>query len=234
MFLWSLASFYMASSALGKLYVHSDGTITNKDKKLIKDFFPNSIVVESNDVFDSEKSELYKYPVIEKFRKENPDFIHGRKFIDAYFLSDKKFHLVIDCDILWFGDPKEISGQIINDGHKSFMTKDVGDYPVHFKDGTTFGSGVNSGIDFYRKENLLIDKFSEFLNKVDQSHKSAHFIEQTGFAYCLKNLELLSYERYSIKGEITKTIIAKHYIGPRREMFFIEGVNVMKEKLLKI
>ncbi len=232
MFLWSLASFYLESSVLGKLYIHSDGTLTMKDKKIIKSFFPDSVVIEDDEVFDKEKSELYKYSVVDKFRKENPDFIHGRKFIDAYFLSDRKFHLIIDCDILWFGDPTEIVEQVISDGDKSFMTKDSSDHPIHFKDGSKFGAGINSGIDFYKKDNLPMDKFTEFLNKVDHDHKSAHFIEQVGFAYVLENLEILPYERYSIKGGVIDKTISKHYVGPRREMFFIEGVKRIKGKIL--
>ncbi len=232
MFLWSLASFYLESSVLGKLYVHSDGTLTEKDKKIIKSFFPDSVVIEGDEVFDKDKSDLYKYEVVEKFRKENPDFIHGRKFIDAYFLSDKKFHLVIDCDILWFGNPTEIAEQVTGNGEKSFMTKDTGEYPIHFKDGTTFGAGFNSGIDFYKKDSLSMNKFTEFLNKVEHSHKSTHFIEQAGFAYVLKNLEILSYERYSIKGGVTDKTVSKHYVGPRREMFFVGGIRKIKTKIL--
>lgn len=232
MFIWSLASFYLNSRVLGMLYVHDDGTLTHKDKKVIKDFFPNSVIISSNDVYDKENSDLHKYPVIEEFRKNNPNFIHGRKFIDAYFLSSKKFHLVIDCDILWFADPKEISDQVINDGLKSHMTKDVKDFPVHFKDGTTFGDGINSGIDYYRKENLSMDKFTEFLLKVDMEHKSSHFIEQVGFAYCLKNLELLDYERYSTKGGMKAETVSMHYVGPRRESFFLHGIKLIKEKIL--
>jgi len=82
------------------------------------------------------------------------------------------------------------------------LSKDVKDFPVHFKDGSKFGDGVNSGIDYYPKANLSMDKFTEFLDRVDHDHPSAHFIEQVGFAYCLKNLELLPYNRYSTKGGI--------------------------------
>src|SRR3990167_8931286 len=40
MALWSLSSFYATSNFTGKLYIHSDGTLTHNDQKVLLKFFP--------------------------------------------------------------------------------------------------------------------------------------------------------------------------------------------------
>lgn len=230
MFLWSMKSFYQVLTKVGQLYIHDDGTFNDSDIKIFNKYFPNAIIVRPKDIFKKQTGKMNKYPEIKKFRHDN-DIIYLRKFIDPYFISDKEYRLIIDNDLIWFQNPLEIENVVEKNLKTSFMTKDKSNKPIHFKDGTTFGGGYNSGIDFYHQDSFSMDILKEYLYKVDLEHKEIRFIEQAGYAYCLQNLELLPYERYTIRGGYKEAVV-KHYTGPRRELFYAEGIEVMKDKLL--
>ncbi len=229
MFVWSLASFYRVSGIRGQLYVHNDTTFTDEDRRIIKNFFPSAIIVEPNDIFEKAKDKLDKYPTVKKFRTEMANFHYFKKMIDPYFISDKKYRLIIDNDMIWLKTPAEIKEQVCKEYTNTFMTKDSGQKPIYFKDGSSFGSGFNSGIDFYRADDLDMDKYSEFLLKVDQTNPGRKMMEQAGYAYSLKKLKLLPDDKYIIKAKVTDKTVVKHYTGPKRHFFYIQGIEYVRK-----
>ncbi len=231
MLVWSLASFYKVSNVIGKLFIHNDGSLTLKDKETIKKFFPSAVIIDPEKFLEKYSNKLKKYPVIEKFRLENYSF-WLKKIIDPHFVSDKKYHLIIDSDILWFGNLKEIEEEINSKGKKSFMMHGKNKCPVYLKDGTALNGGLslfNAGLVFCLKDNLNMEKLSELFNKIDR-RKSIVFMEQFGYAYSLENLVALSEKRYSLKEKIDDKTIAFHYTGPLRHKFYIEGIELILNK----
>lgn len=232
MTIWALASFYKVSSVIGLLYIHDDGSLTQADKKQLNKFFPSSILVESSKFLENFEETLNAYPVLKKFRSTYNNFSF-KKIIDPYFVSDKKFHLILDSDVLWFKQPTELESVLQGQENKSFMQYNNISIPVTFKDGNKTDdkiSKMNAGIILYSKENFDVDKLSQFLEKLDTSiFKNLHFADQAGHAYCLKNLEALP-ARYKIKGEVNQATVVRHYTGPRRPLFYIEGLELLKNK----
>lgn len=237
MLIWSLASFYQVMDAFGELYVHSDGTLNKKDKKILNKFFPSARIIEPQEFLEEYRGALEKYPLIKEFRFDYPQFFLLKKLIDPYFVSDKKRRLIIDSDLIWFKKP-EIIEENINSQKSLMMQGRVGAQAnhVYFKDGSRLVdklANYNSGIVLYAKENFNLGRLIEFLEKIDLNRKeNEHFIEQAGYAYSLDNLHGLPEGDYQIKDAARQQTIVKHYTAPRRPWFYLEGLELLKNKFL--
>ena len=235
MTIWSLASFYSNMDVVGELFIHNDGSLNQNDQNILKKFFPSSQIINPKHLFENHNTELEKYPIIKKFRSELTNYFLLKKLIDPYFVSNKKFHLIIDSDLLWFLSPKDISTNIAEDCRWSLMMKNNNNCYVHFKNGRLDDNlaTFNSGIVLYDKINFSLDKLSDYLEKIDTNNKeNAHFIEQVGYAYCLNNPVQLAEDLYTIKGSVESKTVVKHYTSPRRPLLFTEGLEFLKSRIL--
>lgn len=235
MSVWSLASYYQNTTIIGQLYIHSDGSLTDKDKAILKNFFPISKIEDTKNFEDKYIDRLENFPTIKKFRIELTKFFLLKKIVDQHFVSDSNLHLVIDSDLLWLKKIDEIEEGIDQGANNSLMITNNGLAQVYFKGGVAIddkAASFNSGIVLYKKENFDLDKFTEYLEKIDiDDPRNVHFIEQAGFAYCLKNLVGLPLEKYHIQGDIAPETVMKHYTSPRRAQFYFEGLPIMKDKI---
>jgi len=216
MFIWSLASFYKNMNIIGQLYIHSDGSLTQKDKSILNKLFPSAKIIE--------KKSDYQYLLLQKL-------------FDPYYLSDKKIHLIIDSDLLWFKNSKEIEGEIKNNAQNSLMMVGQGiGCPVYFNNNKKLSaelSYLNSGIVLYHKDNFNLDKLEKYLAHIDNTNlANKHFVEQAGYASCLENIKPLPESKYIIKGPVQAETIVKHYTSPRRPLFYIEGLKILAKKSL--
>jgi hypothetical protein len=55
---WALCSFYHNSGLSGRLYIHNDGSLTDKDEEVFKIFFPESLVVNSSNFLQDYSEEI--------------------------------------------------------------------------------------------------------------------------------------------------------------------------------
>jgi hypothetical protein len=227
MTLWSLSSFYEKSELSGELYLHDDGSLNEKDKNIFKRFFPNAKILGIDEI--KKGNYLQNYTIMKKFRLESKKYFLLKKIIDTYFLSDKNIHLIIDSDLIWFEKSQELIQEIEKGCENSLMMSNNNFSFVHFKNTEKLNeekASYNSGIVLYKKENFDLAKLEEYLEKIDEENKeSVHFIEQAGFAVCLKNLKKLDEKKYIIKETVDNETIVKHYTSPRRPLFYIEGIN---------
>ncbi len=240
MLIWSLASFYQVMSIIGELYIHNDGTLNVRDKKILKKFFPSAKIIEPNEFFEKRNSELERCPLIKKIRDECPEYVLLKKLLDPYLVSDKKHLLIIDSDLMWFKRPEEIEQEIQNGCLNSLMmsgaAKDGQLNYVYYQDGTKLSADLaafNSGIVLYRKENFNLEKLVNYLAKIDLAKPAnKHFIEQAGYASCLENLKCLLEDKYVVKEMVDDKILVKHYTSPRRPLFYLEGLEKIKKFLI--
>lgn len=242
MLVWSLASFYLASEIIGQLYIHSDGSLNSQDQALLKKFFPSAAIITPESFTEKYLASLERYPIINKFRIEYPQFFLLKKIIDPYFVSDKNLHLIIDSDLLWFKNSDIIEREVGSQEavKKSLMIAgqvDSGEPNyVYFKDGNRLDdklASLNSGIVFYQKQNFDLAKLVDYFQLLDITNsKNLHFIEQAGYAYCLKNLVGLLSGNYQIGQAVNSDTIVRHYTSPKRPLFFIEGIEILRDKIL--
>lgn len=131
MFLWSLHSFYNTNFEIGQLYIHNDGTFTQRNISLIKKHLPSAKIIQPNDILNK----LEGHGSIQKFRTEYPDYLLLKKIVDTFFISNAKIHLIIDSDLYWFKKSTELEQEIKNGASHSLVMKNSTPCYVHFKDG---------------------------------------------------------------------------------------------------
>lgn len=234
MLIWSLASFYHSSRVVGELFIHNDGSLTNKNKNRIKKFFPNCRIVGAEELLEDTTNRINNYPMIKKFRTEYKKFILLKKLIDPYFISDKQYRLIIDSDLLWFNHPVEFQDQLNSGCQQSLMMTAESNCPVYFKDGQRLPDSLaklNSGVILYRQDNFDLVKLESYFNSLDlNNNDNRHFIEQAGYGYCLKNVSALPMTRYIVKGQVQDQTVMRHYTSPRRVWLYVEGLKILKNK----
>ena len=233
MALWSLASFYRVMSERGELVVHSDGTLDERHRGIIRRLFPSARIESADEFMALHGSALDQYPTLKEFRKSYPRF-QSKKLIDQFVLSGKSVRLLLDSDLLWFREPRELVESIRNGVPRPFMmTNQDARIHVEFKDGTQTSDAVahaNSGIVLYRKEQFSFSEMEAYVGKTDYLGKK--FTDQACFASVLKP-DLLPESTYLIKGTITDSTILRHYTSPQRAKFFFYGLNLIWKDILK-
>ena len=235
MLCWSLFSFYTNSQIVGKVYIHDDGTFTNRDHKVLARLFPGAKILDTEKFLGKYGDKISQYPNILKYRAEKTSMVLRKKLVDPYFVGDESWKLILDSDVLWFKHPAEIEEAINNKQSKSYIIARPPGTPVKFIDGTMLTADLskyNSGIVLYRKDNFNPEKLSHYLDEVDfEFEPNKHFIEQAGYASCLENLTALSLDTYHVKGGLNETTVAKHYTSPRRVFFYTEGLPKLQKLL---
>lgn len=228
MALWSLASYYRVSRVIGRLYVHSDGTLSRQQRTIISRLFPSSLFVDATDILETHKDFFAAHPTLETFRRTYTKF-QSKKLLDPYLSSDARFRLILDSDMLWFKNPDEIEANLASRAPRAMMMSDGEDgfAYVTFKDGTRLSdelASYNSGITLYAKEHFAIAAFEEYLARIDYLH--TRFTDQACYATLLKPyLTMLPKDRYIIKGALTSEVVMRHYTSPSRAKFYILGLD---------
>lgn len=235
MALWSLASFYKHSKVIGNLYVHSDGSLDNRDMKVIKRMFPSAKIVDAKNVVRDHKAFFDAHPVLKKFRIEYTKF-QSKKLLDPFLSSDKEYRLILDSDMLWFKNPSEIEEAVKNKQNSALMMSD-GDSDfayVTFKDGSRLSDEIaefNSGVTLYRKDHFDLVKVEKYIESI--AYMQTRFTDQACYATVLQPyLKMLPKDRYIIKGELHEGRVLRHYTSPSRAKFYILGLDRMWKELL--
>jgi hypothetical protein len=225
---WSLASVYHNWSVIGKLTIHNDGTMTEKDIARLRRNFPSARIVDVRDYLTVHAKDIEKYPDLKEFREKYPRF-QSKKLLDVYHESQGDMVLYLDSDMLWFKDPLELNEAIrTNAEERSYVMSCGIDTRVHvqFKDGSMTTDRVAeccSGVALFNMKNYSLDDVSAYVAKCDYMNKK--FTDQACFGSVLKHLEILPRDTYFIKGAIDERTILRHYTGPSREKFYYYGIN---------
>lgn len=234
MALWSLASYYRVSQAVGRLYFHSDGTLDDTHKKVINTLFPSATFVDARTVVQDHIDFFNAHPALKEFRATYSKF-QAKKLLDPYLASNLPLRLILDSDMLWFKNPIEIV-DAVNAGVPQALMMSNQDARIHvtFRDGSHTSDEVawaNSGIVLYRREQFSLHAFEAYLAHCDYLGKK--FTDQACFATLL-HPTLLPGDRYLIKGTLTEDVVMRHYTAPQRLKFYFYGLNRVWRDILGI
>ncbi len=243
MLVWSLASWLYQTKELPALYLHSDGTLTPDDIALLRRVFPRVTVVEPEAVKNDISARLAAYPHLRAYRENYQKHqIYLPKLIDPYFLSPASYKLFFDVDILFFNYPQEImeclrsATPFMTAGNLDMFTTN-GLAGFRFADGSlpekTSGF-LNGGIVGYPQTSFDLAALDHYFERCGPDN-NYRLIEQAGYAYLLsrcQNFHTLDIKNYHIKGPVSQLTVSKHYTGPRREEFWLEGIKILRSKIL--
>jgi len=236
MLFWSLASWYKIVENSGQVFIHEDGSFSEEDRNLIAKLLPNARLVDKKWAASlAEQVWLKDLPNALKYRLDKR-YVFAVKLMDARFVSDAPARLLLDTDILWFREPTELL-QKLKSGKNPFFMLGKTNLSFQFADGGYLDeklSAFNAGIIGYNAAHYPASDLEEFCKKMGPQ-SNPYFIEQSGHAWILsRHARILPLDpaRYIIKGPVNSETVVRHYTGPRRELYWIEGVKILKDKIL--
>lgn len=233
--LWSLASFYKNSKVIGKLFVHSDGSLGEKEKATVTRLFPSVVIIDAKETLKLHENFFKEHSVLKEFRETYTKF-QSKKLLDPYLSSDREYLLILDSDMLWFNNPGEIEEVVKNKKDEALMMSDGdGDFAyVTFKNGEQLSEEVaafNSGVTLFKKTQFDLKKVALYVDSIDYLH--SRFTDQACYASVLwPYLKMLPKDTYIIKGALHKDLVMRHYTSPSRAKFYTLGLNRMWKELI--
>lgn len=239
---WSLYSFlYFSDLKPSAIVIHDDGSLNDDDKKMLISKF-NNLQVISRETADEKIFNLLKDGKAKLYRKNGHPLI--LKLVDIFILSSAPKVMVLDSDILFFSQPKEIvqfiKGGTGLDALVSGIPELLDKFEIFVNNEYLTSRGLinkkieymNSGIILYNKSALTIDMLYDYFDNCLRDY-SDYFIEMTGWN-CLigqLNYNFLPLDRYVIKGRVSDVTVAKHYTSGRRQELYAHGIDLMRKKL---
>jgi hypothetical protein len=230
---WTLASYYAMCEKASPVVMHDDGTLSRDDLETIRRIVP-SVKIVGREEADAVVHEKFKcYPHLLGLRKRLP---HMMKILDFHAFCQAKRFVIVDSDILFFSDPKELyeAGKSHRFSCDLETTYAVEPDELKKMSGIDCPPRVNCGMANVLKEVVDIEMMEWLLHIANiDLQKCPPYIEQTlwamecgrgGFEYLPE-----SYRICNAPG--LKGLVAKHYTGlildrfrSARDYFFVEGI----------
>jgi hypothetical protein len=227
---WALKSFYFYSNRRYSLCIHDDGTLGAAETAALREHFPGARVIARPDADRRLETVLAAYPRCLDFRRSNP--LSPKVFDFAAYLAAPRM-LLLDSDILFFDEPRELLRRIeAPDYNLNSVNSDLDNaYTVEpelvlLELGLRMPDRFNSGLGLIHRDSMRLEWIEEFLGLPGIV---GHFwrIEQTIYALCSARfgVELLPSE-YDVRlGKGIRGLPCRHYIGAIRHLMYSEGVR---------
>ena len=233
---WALKSFYHASGRRYALCVHDDGTLTEEQAQQTSRHFPSARIIRRPQADAEVLPTLVNFPKCERFRRTN--HLSPKLFDFAHYLRAERM-LLLDSDVLFFEEPKELLRRI-EDPHyqlNSVNADTASAYTVDLADaksiaGVDLGPLFNSGLGLIHRASLRHDWIEEFLGLPGVL---GHWwrIEQTLFALCSCRfgVELLPDEYDVCLERRAEHGPSRHYVGAIRHLMYRDGIRRLSSRL---
>lgn len=188
--IFCIKSLLTVSSEKFKIHLVDDGSFTSLDLTFIKNKLPCAIIICRNDIEERllEILPFEKFPYLHHKRKVYP---HIKKLIDVHIFKENDWKLVLDSDMLFWKEPKEIIDWLKN------PTK-----PLYMKD-----CEQSYGFDISDMEALCNHRIPDKLNVGIIGLKSSR-IPWNDLELWAKSLEV-NYASYYLEQALTAMIVAE-------------------------
>ncbi len=177
---WALKSFFYYSGISARLVIQNDGSLSSQALDLYSEHFPNCVVNTDND--DKIRDALTNHPMCQFFVGHHAI---SKKLFHPLLLSQSRYVLIMDSDILWFRRSKAIANCVkncfpfyVNGGsgayvrNQKFMESRLDLYPA---------DNVNSGIVGYQKSKFIDMEFIESAIKKLVHIPKENLLESIGY-----------------------------------------------------
>jgi hypothetical protein len=228
--IWALKSFYHFSKRRYGLCIHDDGTLKEEARFHFRRHFPESRLISRAEADAVVFPSLVAYPLCAELRRRNTLCL--KLFDFRHYLRSERM-LLLDSDILFFSEPRELLLRIEDPGYwKNTVNEDLASaYTVDAETvkrtlGFDLQPRFNSGLGLIHNASLNLDWIERFMGLPGIV---GHFwrIEQTLFALCssMYGVELLPEEyRVRVRGH-SAGLPCRHYIGQIRHLMYREGLS---------
>ena len=231
---WSLMRFM---DGAGKLYVHSDGSLTEEDIKMWKKVI-DSLVVIPRDEADAK--------VASEYREDTKHLYDWRcnygtspQLVDSHLYGEAPGIIVMDSDVLVFSKPKELLDSAVESEVKFVWCHDVRNAysttPELMKEvtGITLPDRFNCGMlvtpRLTRENHLKLDEIMEQIHQDGRIDLRRYWACQTYYALLSTDVpgsKALPKSYATTMGATAKDAVLRHYVGAPsiRFRYFTEGV----------
>ena len=231
--MWAVHSFAAASSRRFLLCIHDDGTLTPQDRELLSRAFHGVRIIDRQFADGAVTTFLEDKgcPNCARFRAA---LVLSLKLFDAVILSRSETLLLLDSDVLFFSEPRELLSHI--DGGRSAFSVDFGyedAYCARVARSVLERSTivpVNSGIVTFRRDALRFRSIEEYVDAplLCEGHAPHWFAEQAIFCVEMNRTTSTPLStRYAIIGHrMPDDVDALHFCasGARRKLFYSHGI----------
>lgn len=229
---WCLRSLLLHTKTPLKLYIHDDGSCRAESLDCFRERFRNATVLSRQQANAVVESEIAGHPELLEWRRA--DHI-AAKCIDFYLIGSEPWIVVLDADVLFFAEPKDLLDPASGSGWMEDCFYSPWIDPEEAKE--IFGvipRPISGGLG--RMPKRAFDP--ELLKKVLKFKAQPHILErarsrglppledQTYHALlAAKNDARILGSEYQVMSESgLQNVVAKHYTTPTRFYFYEEGI----------
>lgn len=231
--IWALKTLYRTSGLRWPAVIHVQGVCTAAMQRRFRAHVPDARVV-LQDEADARvlRALASHHPRLLEARHQSPFMM---KLIDPVLLGNAERIVILDSDVLFFRDPRELRAHVEQAPPDTWLfqrdpasTYNVTEHVAASALGIRIPQRVNSGIAVVPRALVDLDLCERLLEHPEVRRPSG-WIEQTLFALCagargrveyLSSSYLISLER----GLDYSACTARHYAGPSRPLLTEEGM----------
>jgi hypothetical protein len=231
--IWALKTLYRTSGVRWPAVVHVQGPCTAGMMRRFHRHTPDALVI-TQDHADARVGHVLadRYPRLVAARRQSPFMM---KLIDPVLLADAERIVILDSDVLFFREPRELCLHVERSPRDAWLfqrdpssTYNLTEADAASAFGIRMPERVNSGIAVVPRSLVDLDLCERLLEHPDVRRPSG-WIEQTLYALCAGargHVEYLS-PSYVIsleRGLDYDGFTARHYAGPSRPLLTEEGM----------
>lgn len=233
MALWSALSYYAMTGRDDPLVIHDDGSLSASHKRRLYRHFPYADILPRSEMDRRVCGVLRPTKLLTHLRSNYPILL---KYIDFVISANTNTILMLDSDTIFFSQPVSLVQTALSMDPASsphYFSKDYESnyaFQQHCPPGI-LPALINTGlavvnvnrVDFRAGEDFLRDASIDLVRR-------GHYIEQTLWAFeCLRSgFDYLPDEYAIAQGPGTNGVVSKHYVGPVRDYFYLEGIPFLR------
>jgi hypothetical protein len=240
--LWTLASWFHFTQRNWRVIVHDDGSLRCDQVAMLKRLWPDIVIRWRSEADDTMQSVMEHFPSARCYRGSH---VLALKAFDIPLLSASGPFILLDSDLLFFSEPREILDWVDARDGSCWFNEDVAeancltDADIFRKYGFHLWPRVNSGLCLLQPSALNLGEMDRWLdeNQALQNSEALWRVEQTLLAMAASKagkggLLPRSYE-VSLDRRASRDCVMRHYVGAVREHFFGEGIAKLSPVLLR-
>ena len=239
---WALASWFCASGIGWPVVLHDDGTLSDHARAVFARMFGGLLRIVPREEADAELAlRLTEFPFCGEFRNATGV---ARKAFDTAHFTDGDHFIVLDPGVLFFQEPREIRAWADVRAERCWFDEDAVESSIitvaEARDelGVKLWRRVAAGICLLWKPAVDLDFCDRTLAQTSILQGSPERIANTLLALCASQhgeggLLPKSYE-VSPDRHAAKDAIARHYSGAERDRFFSDGLDRIRESVLRV
>ena len=202
MTLWSIKSFLHWAGKAYSVVLHDDGSLTDKNIKILNQHLVNSTVIRRADADVLMKEKLVGFPNSYKYRfnrlgstpSHGGASVFSLKLLDFSLLSNARKMLILDSDVLFFSRPEAIINWVNDPSDNDCLYcfelyvphRDASNRIIRFEQKPDVPLGFNSGLICFDRSRFDLTTLDEWLGINRELAETVYTFEQRAYNHLVK------------------------------------------------